>query len=430
MTAGFTRARSTADERPRDHEVLLQPWSGPHGGVPPFDRVSIADFAPALERAMAEQLAEVDRIAGQSAPPTFENTLAALERSGRALDRVHAVYGVFSSTMSSPDLRDVERAMAPRLAAFQDRITQNVALFARIAAVYDAADREHLDPEQRRLAWKYHTDFVRAGARLDAAAKARLSAINQRLATLYTTFTQNVLTDEDEQALVLRDEADLAGLPESLRAAAAAAAAARGHPGAWVIANTRSAMDPFLTYAERRDLREQAWRLFVDRGEAGATDNAPVLREILVLRAERARLLGYETHAHWRLENSMARSPARAMELMEAVWPRAVARVRAEVADMQAVADRDGAGITIEPWDYRYYAERVRSEAYQLDAAEVRPYLQLEQLRDAMFWVAHQLFGLRFEEVHDVPVYHPDVRVWRVLDEGTARHVGLWYFDP
>jgi len=429
----MTATSRTPVDTPTDpvaENVLLRPWSGPYDGVPPFGQERVEDFAPAIERAMDEHLAEIDRIAHDPEPPTFENTLAALERSGRALDRALAVYGVWSGTKSSAAFREVERALAPKLAAYQDRITQNEALFARIAAVYEARETSGLTAEQQRLVWKQYTDFVRAGARLDAAAKARLSAINQRLASLFTTFTQNILTDEDEQALVLRHESDLAGLPASLCESAAAAAAAKGMSGCWLIANTRSAMDPFLTYAERRDLREAAWRLFVNRGDAGATDNTPIIREILALRVERARLLGYATHAHWRLENAMAESPDRATALMEAVWPRAVARVRAEVADMQAMADRDGAGITIEPWDYRFYAERVRAEKYALDADDVRPYLQLEPLRDAMFWVAEQLFGLRFSPAADIPVYHPDVRVWAVSDARTGRHVGLWYFDP
>jgi peptidyl-dipeptidase Dcp len=415
---------------------LLAPWTGPYGGVPAFDQARVELFQPALEAAMAEQLAEIDAIAGQEATPTFDNTIAALERIGKTLDRIGTYYGVFASTMSSPEFQAVEREMAPKLAAFADKIFQNEKLFARIAAVYDARESLDLTSEQQRLAWLDYTRFVRAGARLDADAKKRLSEINQVLAGLYTKFSQNVLADEEGYVLVLDSEADLAGLTDSLRSAAAAAAASRGHEGKWAILNTRSSMEPFLTYSDRRDLREKVWRTYYDRGDNGDEhDNNAIIAEILKLRAERAQLLGYETHAHWRLENTMAKTPERAMELMEAVWPPAVARVREEVADMQAIADTEAEQggtpqITIAPWDYRYYAEKVRKAKYDLDENEVKPYLQLEKLREGMFWVAGELFGFDFEPVTGVPVVHPDVRVWEVTDRASGEHVGLWYFDP
>ena len=408
---------------------LLPPWTGPYGGVPPFDKVTVDGFKPALEAAMAEQLAEVDKIAADPAPATFENCLAALERSGRALDRVATIFGVYSSTMSTPDFQKVEEEMAPKLAAFADQITQNEKLFKRIAAVYDARDAAGLTPEQNRLAWLDYTNFVRAGAKLDPAAKKRLSEINQRLAALYTRFSQNLLADEADYVLDL-DEADLAGLPDSVRSAAAAAAEQRGQKGRWAVLNTRSSMEPFLTYSDRRDLREKVWRTYYGRGDHGdAHDNNAIITEILRLRAERAKLLGYQTHAHWRLENSMAGTPERALQLMEAVWKPAVARVREEVANMQAIADKEGAKIKIEPWDYRYYAEKVRKAKYDLDQNEVKPYLQLEKLREGMFWVAGQLFGFTFTPVEGVPVYQADMRVYKVTDP-SGRLVGLWYFDP
>ena len=409
---------------------LLAEWTGPYGGVPAFDEVRVADFRPALETAMSQTLAEVDRIAKDPAPATFQNTLEALERAGDPFDRVTTYYGVWSSTMNGPEFQPVQREMAPKLAAFSDKINQNSDLFARIEAVYNAPDKAKLTPEQQRLAWLYYTNAVRAGAKLDSSAKARLSQINQRLAGLFTTFSQNVLADETDQVLVLDSEADLAGLPQALRDAAKAAAAEKDQAGKWVITNTRSSIDPFLTYSSRRDLREKAWRMFVDRGESGATDNKPIITEILQLRAERAKLLGYETHAHWRLENAMAKWPERAMELMEAVWKPAVARVEEEVADMQKLAAAEGDRITIEPWDYRYYAEKVRAQRYDLDQNEVKQYLQLEKLREGMFWVAGELFAFEFTPVTNVPVYHPDVRVWEVKDRSSGRHIGLWYFDP
>lgn len=410
---------------------LLKPWEGPHGGMPPFDQVRIGHFAPAIEAAMKENLAEIDQVAANPEPPEFENTIAAQERSGRGITRVLATYGVWSGNLSTPEFQAVERAMAPRLAAFSDRITQNAALFRRIDAVYGSPAKARLTREQQRLAWLYHTTFVRAGARLDAGAKKRVADINERLAGLFTAFSQNVLADETNLYLVLENRDDLAGLPTSVIDAAAAAATHRALPGKWVIANTRSAMEPFLAFSHRRDLRERAWRLFVSRGDNGdAHDNNAIVSEILALRAERARLLGYATHAHWRVENTMAGTPDRALELMEAVWRPAVARVREEVADMQAIARSEGATDAIEPWDYRYYAEKVRKAKYELDENEIKPYLQLDRLRDGMFWVAEKLFGFCFSRVTNVPVFHADVSVWEVTDRDSGSHVGVWYFDP
>jgi peptidyl-dipeptidase Dcp len=410
---------------------LLVRWTGAYGGVPPFDKVRVEDMKSALEAAMAENLVEVDRIANTPAAPTFENTIVALERSGRTLDRVANIYGIWSSTMNAPEFQAVEREMAPKLAAFSDKITQNEALFRRIESIYNSPQKSQLTPEQQRLVWLDYTNFVRAGAKLDAPAKARLSEINQKLASLFTNFSQNVLADETDLFLVLENESDLAGLPQSLRDAAAAAATAKGQTGKWVITNTRSSIDPFLTYSDRRDLREKAFRLFVNRGDNGGEhDNNAIITEILQLRAERAALLGYPTHAHWRLENTMAKTPERALQLMEGVWPAAIARVREEVADMQNVANAEGANITIEPWDYRYYAEKVRKAKYDLDQNQVKPYLQLEKLREGMFWVAGELFNFNFSPVTNVPVYHADVRVWEVMDKTSGKHIGLWYFDP
>jgi peptidyl-dipeptidase Dcp len=411
---------------------LLAAWSGPYGGVPPFDKVGVGDLKPALEAGMSQQLAEIDRIANDPAAPTFENTIAAMERTGRTLDRVGTVYGIYSSTLNDDAVQAVEREMSPKLAAFSDQITQNSKLFERIARVYDTRGNSGLTPEQQRLTWLYYTNFVRAGARLDADAKKQLSAINQELATLYTQFGQNVLKDENEGVIYIDREADLAGLTPAVRDGMAQAAEARGQKGKWAIDNTRSSIEPFLTYAENRALREKAWRMFVNRGDGGgATDNNAAITRILQLRAERAKLLGYPTHAHWRLENSMAKTPERAMELMEAVWKPAVARVHEEVADMQKIADAEKAGIRIEPWDYRYYAEKVRKARYDLDESEVTPYLQLDNLRDGMFYMAKELFGFEFKPVDaaKVPVYHPDVRTWEVND-AQGNLVGLWYFDP
>jgi len=410
---------------------LLGAWTGPWGGVPPFGRFKVSDLKPALETAMAENLAEIDRIANP-APATFDNTIAEMDRSGHELDRVASIYGVYTSTMNDAEVQAVESEMEPKLAAFNDRIIQNSRLFARIDAVYAHRSEPDLTPEQRRLLWLRYTRFVRTGAKLDNAAKAKLSELNQRLASLYTKFRQNVLEEEGTQMILLEREEDLAGLPAPLREAAASAATSRGKTGQWAILNTRSSVDPFLTWSTRRDLREKVWRMFTMRGDNGdAHDNNQIITEILKLRAQRAKLIGYKTHAHWQLEDTMAKTPERAMELMEAVWKPAVARVREEVADMQAIADREKAHIKIAPWDYHFYAEKVRKAKYDLDENDIKPYLQLEKMREAMFWVAGELFGLRFLPISDgsIPTYHPDVRVWEVTN-AQGRHVGLWFFDP
>lgn len=422
---------SQAPDLSDDSNPLLAEWSGPYGGVPAFDRVEVYHFEPALNAAMEAARAEIDSIANSADEPTFANTIEAYERSGRMLNRVRPVYSIWGSNLTTPEFQAVQREMAPRLAAFSDEVIQNEALFRRIEAVYNSDEMNELTPEQQRLAWRQYTNFVRAGAELEGEAKQRLAEINQELAGHFTEFSQRVLADEEAYTLVLESEEDLAGLPESLRDAAASAAEDRNVDG-WVITNTRSSVDPFLTYSDRRDLREQAWRMFVNRGDNNdQNDTKDIITQILKLRAERAELLGYETHAHWRLENTMAQTPENTMELMEAVWPAAIARANTEVDMMQAVADSEGADITIEPWDYHYYMEKVRQAEYDLDQNEVKEYLQLSNLRDAMFWVGGELFDFDFTEVtSNVPVFHEDVRVWEVTERTSGEHAGLFYFDP
>lgn len=414
-----------------DANPLLSRWTGPYGGVPPFDRVEVRHFRPALAASIETYRRELEGIGEAQERATFENTIGAMEKAGRTFHDAVRIFYVWSSAMNGPEFQEVERDLAPKLAAFDDEITQNPKLFARIAEVYEAREHSGLTPEQVRLTWLLYTGFVRSGAKLEAAGKARMGEINQRLASLYTQFSQNVLADEERLFLTLDSEAQLAGLPQSLREGAAADAEARGLAGKWVISNTRSSVEPFLTYASTRELRQKVFALFVSRGDNGdARDTKKLIAEILELRRERAKLLGYPTHAHWRLEQSMAKTPERAMALLEATWGPAVARVAEEVADMQAIADREGGGIRIEPWDYRYYAEKVRKAKYDLDENELMPYLQLETLREGMFWVAGELFGLEFVPVSDVPVYHPEMRVYEVRAREGGRHLGLWYFDP
>ncbi len=413
-----------------DINPVQQPWSGPYGGIPPFDKVEISYFKPALEAAMSENLKEIEAIATNTAPPTFENTIKAMERSGKTMDRVQTLFGIWSSNMNVPEFQEIETEMSPKLAEFSDKITQNEKLFRRIETVYNSTEKKTLNDEQQRLVWLYYTNFVRAGAKLDATTKEKLSGINQELAGLFTKFSQNLMSDESELYVEIKTEAELSGLPQSLKDAASNAATQRKLNGSWVITNTRSSVDPFLTYSDNRNLREKVWKMFISRGDNGGEhDNNSIITTILRLRADRAKLLGFASHAHWRVENTMAKTPEKAIELMESVWPPAIERVKEEVKSMQEMANKEKANITIEPWDYRYYAEKVRKDRYDLDQNEVKQYLQLEKLREGMFWVAGELFNFSFTPVKDVTVYHPDVRVWQVKDKTSGKLIGLWYFD-
>jgi peptidyl-dipeptidase Dcp len=409
-------------------EPLLAPYPGGNGGMPPFDKIKVADFKPALLKGMDLQRAEIAAIADSKDAATFDNTIAALEDSGRPFNRAATIMSIYTSTMNGKEMQAVEQEMSPVLAAFGDEVTQNEKLFARIKAVYDGRASAKLNPEQLRLLEVTYQNFARRGAALPAKQKARMKEINQKLASLYTQFTQNQLADEESGMVVLDKEEDLAGLPDSIKAAAKEAAEAKGQKGKWAITNTRSSAEPFLTYASTRALREKVFRMWISRGENAPHDNKPVITQILALRGERAKMLGFPSHAHWIIDDNMAKTPDAAMALTMKVWKAAVARVREEVADMQKVADAEKTKIKIEPWDYRYYAEKVRKERYDLDANEVKPYLELEKLREGMFWAAGQLYGFTFKPISGVPVYHPDVRTFEVTRGGTR--IGLWYFDP
>ncbi len=421
-----------ADAGNDDGNVLLSGYSGPYGGVPHFDRMKVSGVKSALEAGMARALAEVDAIAANPEPPDFANTIIALERRGEDLGRVFSYWGIWRSNLSTPEFRDIQQEMAPRLAEYSSRIKQNDALFQRIKSVYEGEEMQTLPPHEQRLVWLTYDSFASDGATLQGEAKQRYAAIDQRLAELYTQFGNNVLADEEGYVTYISAE-QLGGLPDSFAASAKAAAEQRGRPGEYAITNTRSSMDPFLTFSDERSLREKVWRTYYSRGDNGGEhDNNAIIAEIVKLRDERVGLLGYDNYAAWRLQNRMAKTPERALALLEAVWPAAVGRVREEVADMQKIADAENAGITIEPWDYRYYMEKLRRDRFALDSDEVKQYLQLDKLRDAMFFVAGELFNFKFLPVDagKVPVWHPDVRVWDVTDKTSGEHVGLWYLDP
>jgi peptidyl-dipeptidase Dcp len=403
-------------------------WTTPFG-IPPFDRIAPEHFRPAFEAGLSEQRAEIDRIAGQEDAPSFDNTLAALERSGRALKRVGGVFFNLSGADTNDALQAIERELAPVLAKHRNAIFMNEALFRRVDAIYQKRAELDLTPEQARVLDRYHTIFTRAGARLEPDAKARLAAITERLATLGTQFSQNVLADEKAYALVLEGEGDLAGLPAFLREAAARAADERGLPGKHVITLARSSIEPFLTFSSRRDLREQAFKAWASRGDTGGpADNKAIVAEMVSLRAERARLLGYETFAAFKLADTMAKSPEHVASLLRQVWAPAVARAGEERDDLQALARARGDNVAIEPWDWRYYAEQVRRERHDIEEAKIKPYFQLERMIEAAFETARRLFGLTFTELRDVPRYHPDIRLWKVAD-ADGNLVGIFIGD-
>ena len=436
-SCGTLAAQSLGDQKEdqvtKQGSVLLAPWTGPYGGVPPWNLVRESDFLAAFEEAISQADEEINQIADNDQLATFDNTILAMESAGESLTRLSSIFFVYASNLNIGPIGDIEKVVVPMLTEHEDRIYQNSMLFQRISTVYQSESMSNgdLDASQKRLVEKRYKTFLRKGAKLDSQQKAQLSQINTRLARLFTNFSQNVMEDEKGYVTWIADENDLAGLPESVVKAMKNAATERDSKGGnWAVTNTRSSMDPFLTYSDVRSLREKVWRNYYSRGDNGDEfDNNKIITEILALRAARAKLLGYQTHAHWRMEPTMAKEPSAAMDLMLKVWPKAVARVREEVADMQAIADQENAGIKIQPWDYRYYAEKVRKDKYDLDFNEVKPYLQLDKLREGMMWASTQLYGLHYKKISGVPVFHPDVTVWEVTD-AEGQHVGLWYLDP
>ena len=411
---------------------LIAPWEGDYQGVPAFDKMDLAYIKNALEMGMAKRLAEIDAITANTEPATFENTIVAYENSGRDMSRVNTYWGIWRSNMSSPEFRDIQSEMVPKISEYNSKITQNEALFKRIKEVYESEAMANLTPVQQRVVKLTYDSFAHNGATLNTEEKKRYATINARLAELHTKFGNNVLHDEENYVVYLTKE-QLGGLPDSFVKAIKAAAESRGKEDVYAITNTRSSMDPFLTYSSERDIREQVWNNYYNRGDNGDEhDNNAIIIEILKLRKERVALLGYDNFAQWQLSNRMAQQPENAMELMQAVWPAAIARVKEEVADMQALADAENANITIAPWDYRYYAEKVRKAKYDLDSDLVKQYVQLDKLRDAMFYVAGRVFDFDFIEIPDgtIPVFHPDVKVWEVKRKSNGEHIGLWYLDP
>ena len=406
---------------------FFEAWNTPFE-LPPFDRIRPEHFPPAFDRGMAEHIAEIDGIAGSSEAPDFTNTVEGLERSGRLLRRVSRVFNNLTSSATNPALDALDRDYAPKLAAHRSRIMLDPGLFARIDTLWQGRDQLGLAPEQLRLLDRHHLNFVRAGALLDPAQKARMAEISARLASLHTLFGQNVLHDEDEWRLML-EEGDLAGLPDFARAAAAEAAKARGLDGQYAITLSRASVEPFLSFSARRDLRRTAHEAWTARGaHPGDHDNRMLIGEIMALRAEQARLLGYDSFAAYRLDDTMAKTPEAAAALLHAVWGPAKRKGAEERAELETMARADGLNEPIAAWDWRYYAEKVRQAKYALDEASVKPYFVLDNIVQAAFDTAERLFGLRFIERRDCPVYHPDVRAYEVRD-AADRPIGLFLHD-
>lgn len=406
---------------------FFETWTTPFG-APPFARIKPEHFLPAFERAFTEHDAEIAAIAGRKDEPTFDNTIVGYENAGRALQRVDDVFGQLVGADSNDELLAIEREISPRTAAHWNKVRLNGALFARIDALYQKRDRLGLTPEQMRVLERHHTRFGREGAALDPAKKQRLAAIIERLAALGTAFSQNVLADEQSYAMVLETEAGLTGLPDFVRDAAKAAASERGMPGKHVITLSRSSVEPFLQFSARRDLREKAFRAWIARGDnADKADNKAIIAETMALRAERAKLLGYPTFAHYRLDDAMAKTPESVRSLLDKVWKPARAAALADRDALQKLVAEEGGNFKLAAWDWRYYAEKLRKIRCDFEESEVKPYLPLDRVIDAAFYGAQRLFGLTFHQV-DVPVWHPDVRAFEVRG-ADGSHVGLFYGD-
>ena len=411
---------------PEDQNPLIADWTGDFV-LPPFASIKPGHFRPAFDRALAAHRAEIDAIAANPSAPGFDNTIVALEKSGRELDRVANVFFVLTGADTSDEIEAVEREISPLLARHSNALYLNRALYARIAELYKTRDMLGLDAEQGRVLERYQTRFVRAGAGVEQQAQDRLAAINERLASLGTQFGQNVLADEKSFTMVL-EESDLAGLPDFARAAARAAAEERGETGKYVISLARSSVETFLQFSSRRDLREKASQAWIRRGEnGGTTDNCALIAEMVALRNERAKLLGYANFADYRLDDQMAKTPAAARKLLDEVWGRARLKAAVERDALQAMIAEEGGNFALAPWDWRYYAEKLRKARYDLDEAEIKPYFQLDKMIEAAFETARRLFGLSFKAVA-APLYHPDARAWDVTD-AQGRHVALFIGD-
>lgn len=428
QTPAAAPATATVDPAP-----MIDTWPGPFDGVPQWDKVTPAMFPAAFEKGMAEARAAFAKVRDNPEAPTFANTIEAPAKVTTSLARIFPVWGVYTSNLANPEVQKIAREWSPKLSAFSTELSLDPKMFARVKTLYDKRQTLGLNAQQMRLLERTYRDYVTSGALLNEAQKAEIKRINGELSVAYTEFSRRVLADE-ETAIIIDNEADLAGLPDSFKASLAEEAKARGQAGKWAVKNTRSSMQPFLMYATNRALREKVYNAYINRGDnGGATDTNAIIAQILKLRQERAKVLGFKTHAHYRMDDTMAETPENATKLMMSVWPAAVARVKQEVADMQALADEEakagkGPKIKIEGWDYRFYAEKVRKAKYDLDESEVKPYLELNNMVNAMFYAAGRLYDLEFKEnTGTIPVFQADVRTFEVKRLGKT--IGVFYLD-
>ncbi len=413
---------------PPDDNPFFSEWTTPFG-VPPFGQIRDEHFLPAIEEGIARQRAEVEAIANAAEPPTFANTLEALDRSGEFLDKVDDVFRNLASAETNDRLREISRTTAPMMAALRDDIRLNEKLFARIKAVYDERDRLNLGPEPARLLSEVYRDFVRGGAGLEPAKKDRLREINAELSVLGVKFGDNVLNETNVYRLVIDRKEDLSGLPGRVVEGAAEAAQAAGLEGKWVFTLHAPSLWPFLQFADNRELRKQILTAYITRcGHGDDADNRATLTRVAALRAERARLLGYPTHADYVLEESMAGTPDRVLGLLDKIWAPAMKVARKEAADLQVMIKAEGGDFALEPWDWRYYTEKIRKERFDLDEQALRSYFEIDKVREGAFYVAKMLYGLNFVEIQDVPVYHPEVKAFEVK-EADGSHLGVFYVD-
>jgi peptidyl-dipeptidase Dcp len=420
-------APQTQESPPGDNPLLAE-FDTPFQ-VPPYDLIKEEHYLPAFKKGMEEEKAEIAAILNNAEEPSFENTIAALDASGELLTRVQGVFYPLRSADTNEKMMEIAREIAPLLSKHGDDIALDPALFQRVKAVYLKKETLDLDPEQSRLLEKTYKDFVRSGADLPPEKQARLREINEQLSVLSLQFGDNVLAEDNAFQLVIEDEADLAGLPPRVVAGAAEAAEQAEQPGKWIFTLHKPSLLPFLQYSEKRDFREKMFKAYIMRGDNGnAHDNKNILSKIAALRAERAALMGYESHAAFVLEENMAKVPENVYKLLEQLWTPTMKRAREEAAEMQALIDAGGGDFKLQPWDWGYYAEKIKQSRYQLDENQLRPYFQLEKVRDGAFNLAGKLWGLRFEERSDIPVYHEDVRVFEVKEEDGS-HLGVLYVD-
>lgn len=428
MSALLTTMGSCDDKKQSASNPFFTEWTTPYG-IPPFDQIKNEHFMPAIEQGMQQHLEEIDVIVNNQEAPTFSNTIEAMDYSGRLLSKTLAVFFNLESAETNDSLQKIAEEISPLLSEHNDKVSMNEKLFDRVKTVYNNRESENLTPEQTRLLTNYYKDFVRSGALLPADKKEQLKAINKEIGLLTLKYSQNVLAENNSFELVIENESDLAGLPESVKAAAAEEAKSRGKEGKWVFTLSKPSMIPFLQYAENRNLREKLYKGYINRGmNANEYNNSELAQKIANLRITQANLLGYKNFAQYSIEDKMAKTPEEAMNLLTQVWTAAQPKINEEIADMQKLANAEATPVKLESWDWWYYAEKVRKAKFDLDQEELRPYFQADSVMQGAFWTANQLYGLTFEALSDYPKYHEDVKAYKVSD-ADGSHVGVLLID-